>query len=45
MTEIGCIECVANTYSGDEATECTPCPDSKVSAVGSTSEADCQYGL
>ena len=45
MTEIGCVECGANTYSGDEATECTPCPDSKVSAAGSTSEADCQHGL
>ena len=45
MTESGCVECGANTYSGDEATECTPCPDSKVSAAGSTSEADCQHGL
>ena len=44
MTERGCVECGANTYSGDEATECIPCPNSKVCAVGSTSEADCQYG-
>ena len=45
MTESGCVECGANTYSGDAATECASCPDKKLSAVGSTSEADCQYGI
>ena len=45
MTESGCVECGLNTYSGDAATECTPCPDKEVSAVGLTSESDCQYGL
>ena len=44
MAESGCVECGANTYSGNAATECTPCPDSKVSAPWSTSGADCQYG-
>ena len=44
MAESGCVECGANTYSGDAATECTSCTEGKVSAVGSTSEADCQYG-
>ena len=45
MTEGGCVECGANTYSGETATECTSCPEGKLSAAGSTSEADCQYGL
>ena len=44
MTESRCVECGANTYSGDAATECSSCPDKKVSAAGSNSEADCQYG-
>ena len=45
MTESGCVECGANTYSVDAAAECTSCPDNKVSAAGSTSEAYCRYGL
>ena len=45
MTESGCVECGANTYSGDAAAECISCPDNKVSAAGSTSEAYCRYGL
>ena len=44
MHESGCVECGANTYSSDAATECASCPDNKVSAAGSNSEADCQYG-
>ena len=44
MTESGCVECGANTYSSDAAAECTSCPEGKVSAAGSTSEDDCQYG-
>ena len=45
MTESGCQQCEANTYSGAGASECTSCPGGKVSAAGSTSEDDCQYGL
>ena len=45
MTESGCLECGANTYSSDAATECTPCPVNKVSAAGSKSDADCRHGL
>ena len=45
VTEGGCVECGANTYSGDAATECTSCPEGKLSAAGSTSEAYCRYGL
>ena len=46
MTESGsCQQCEKNTYSGDDADSCTSCPDGKISAAGSTSEADCEYGL
>ena len=44
MTESGCQQCEENTYSGDGAESCTSCPDGKISAAGSTSEADCYYG-
>ena len=40
----GCQQCGANTYSGAGAETCTPCPDNKISAAGSTSEAHCKYG-
>ena len=42
MTESGCQLCGNNTYSGDGAESCTSCPDGKISAAGSTSEADCK---
>ena len=45
MTESGCQQCEENTYSGAGASECTSCPDDKVSAAGSTSEDACKYGL
>ena len=44
MTESGCQQCAANTYSGDGAESCTNCPSGKVSAAGSTSVDDCYYG-
>ena len=44
MTENGCKQCGENTYSSDEASSCTSCPDDMISAAGSTSEADCEYG-
>ena len=44
MTESGCQQCGENTYSGDGASSCTACPDGKISAAGSTSEADCEHG-
>ena len=44
MTESGCQECGEDTYSGDGATICTKCPDSKVSKARSTSEDDCKFG-
>ena len=44
MTENGCQQCGENTYSGDGASSCTSCPDDMISAAGSTSEADCEYG-
>ena len=44
MTESGCQQCGENTYSGDGAESCTSCPSGKISAAGSTSEADCHYG-
>ena len=45
MTDTGCQQCEADTYSGDAATECTPCSGGMISAAGSSSEDDCQYGL
>ena len=44
MTENGCEQCGVNTYSGAGASSCTSCPDDMISAAGSTSEADCEYG-
>jgi uncharacterized Zn finger protein (UPF0148 family) len=44
MTDRGCKQCGANTFSGDGASSCTSCPDGKLSAAGSTSEDECQYG-
>ena len=44
MTKNGCQQCGENTYSGDGASSCTSCPDDMISAAGSTSEADCEYG-
>ena len=44
MTENGCRQCAANTYSGAGASSCTNCPSGKVSAAGSTSVDDCEYG-
>ena len=43
----GCDECPVNTYTDHTNvlgtnTECTPCPDDKVSPPGSTSLDDCQ---
>ena len=45
MTENGCRQCAANTYSGAGAESCTNCPSGKVSAAGSTSVDDCEYGM
>ena len=42
MTESGCVECGANTYSSDAASECTSCPDGKISTAGSN---ECHYGM
>ena len=44
MTENGCVECGANTYSGDAATECTSCPNEMKSSPGSQSQFDCSFG-
>ena len=44
MTENGCQQCEANTYSGASADFCIPCPEGKISPPGSTSEADCEFG-
>ena len=44
MTEDGCQQCGEDTYSGDEATECTSCPDGMTSDAGSTSKSDCKGG-
>ena len=44
MTDSGCQQCGENTFSGDGASSCTSCPDGKLSAAGSTSEDDCEYG-
>ena len=44
MTESGCQQCGENTYSGDEASSCTRCPEGKVSIAGSKSAGDCEYG-
>ena len=44
MTENGCQQCGENTFSGAGAPSCTSCPDDMISAAGSTSEADCEYG-
>ena len=44
MTGSGCVECGANTYSGDAATECTSCPDQMISSPGSQREFDCSFG-
>jgi hypothetical protein len=44
MTDSGCQQCRKNTYSGDGASSCTSCPDGMLSAAGSTSEDDCEYG-
>ena len=44
MTENGCQQCGGNTYGAAGASSCTSCPDDMVSAAGSTSEADCEYG-
>ncbi|XP_063688758.1 uncharacterized protein LOC134821880 [Bolinopsis microptera] len=42
-TKKGCEQCSENTFSGNEDSACTPCPNGLVSAVGSTSEDDCSY--
>ena len=44
MTDSGCQQCGENSYSGDEASSCTSCPEGNVSAAGSASEDDCEYG-
>ena len=44
MTDNGCQQCGANTYSGDAADSCTDCPDGKISDPGSTTIQNCQYG-
>ena len=44
MTESGCEDCPENTYSGDNASECTPCPDGKIAANGSRTVEDCVHG-
>ena len=44
MTKTGCRQCGENSYSGDGASSCTSCPDDKVSAAGSASQDDCDYG-
>ena len=35
MTENGCRQCAANTYSGAGASSCSVCPSGKVSSAGS----------
>ena len=44
MTDSGCQQCGENSFSGDGASFCTSCAEGKISAVGSTSEDDCDYG-
>ena len=44
MTETGCQQCGANTFSSDGASSCTKCPDGKISNAGSTSADNCYYG-
>ena len=44
MTDTGCQQCGANTFSSDGASSCTECPDGKISNAGSTSAEDCYYG-
>ena len=39
MTENGCQQCGENTYSGAGASECTDCPDNKISDAGLTALA------
>ena len=40
----GCDECPKNTYNSHLGTnsECTPCPDGKISPPGTSSPEDCQ---
>ena len=44
MTDTGCQQCGANTYSDTGASSCIECPDEKISNAGSTSAEDCYYG-
>ena len=44
MTDTGCQQCAANTYSDTGASSCTKCPDGKISNAWSTSADNCYYG-
>ena len=44
MTDTGCQQCEADTYSGDAATECIPCSGGMKSDPGSKSQFDCYFG-
>ena len=44
MTDTGCQQCEANTYSDTGASSCTECPDGKISNAGSTSAENCYHG-
>ena len=43
MTDDGCKQCAANTFSPFGASSCINCPNGKVSAPGSSSPLDCRY--
>ena len=43
MTEQGCVQCRADTYSGSGAEECINCPERKISAAGSVDLTDCYF--
>ena len=44
MTDEGCKICQKNFYSEAGATECTRCPDGKITEYGSGTLSDCVYG-
>ncbi|KAL5265386.1 hypothetical protein ACHWQZ_G006189 [Mnemiopsis leidyi] len=45
MTESGCVQCPANTYSGEGAESCAECPEGTISPAASTSEDACQPAI
>ena len=44
MTDSGCQQCGKNTFSTNNASSCTSCPEDMVSTAGSKSEQDCFFG-